>query len=125
MTESIVNMYACNKATNNSKKYMNSVKGTAIAAPAQFIMKIKPISDRIIIEPATILANNLIKSANGFVNKPINSTTIIIGSTKAGMPCGTSPLRYPNTPFFFIPLICIIPKVTSASPVVTLIFFVG
>lgn len=125
MVDSIVNIYACKSATKISRQYMKSAKGIAITAPAHFIMKINPINDKTIIEPAVMFANNLINSAKGFVNKPINSTTIIIGSTNAGTPCGTSPLKYPKTPFFFIPIIWVVKNVISASPVVTFIFFVG
>lgn len=125
MAESIVNIYACNKATKISRQSMNNANGTAITTPAHFIMNIKPINDKIIIVPAVIFANNLISSANGFVNNPINSTTIIIGKTNTGTPCGTSPLKYPKNPFFFIPIIWVVKKVISASPVVTLMFLVG
>lgn len=125
MHDSIVKIYACKSATNISRQYINRANGTAITAPAQFIMKINPINDNTIIEPAVMFANNLIRSANGFVNNPINSTTIIIGRTNTGTPCGISPFKYPNTPFFFIPIICVVVNVTKASPVVTFIFFVG
>ena len=72
---------------------MNKANGTAITEPAYSITKINPISENMIIDPAVILANNLISSENGFVNKPMNSTTTIIGSTKTGTPGGTNPLK--------------------------------
>ena len=48
--------------------------------------------------PAVILAKSLIARANGFVNNPNISTTIIIGKRNTGIPCGIKPLKYPKTP---------------------------
>lgn len=97
-TDSIVKIYACKSAMKISIIYINNANGTAITAPAYCIMNIRPINEKIMIEPAVIFANNLISRENGFVNKPINSTTTIIGSTKTGTPGGTRPLTYPPNP---------------------------
>ena len=66
---------------------MNNENAIDIGETATLLnTNIKQSKDKIITCPAVILANRRMQSANGFVNKPMNSTTIIIGNNAVGIP---------------------------------------
>jgi hypothetical protein len=88
-----VKIYAWMNATSISRRFIKIANPIEIGATRTLLKtKIKPISDKITICPAVILANKRTVKANAFANKPRNSTMNIIGATKPGTPCGTSPL---------------------------------
>ena len=88
------------------------------ATERELKIKIRQIRLSTIICPAVILANNLIISANGFENKPIISTGIIIGKSHKGTP-GAAKICLQ---YVLLPLNCVIRNVQVAITKVTAIF---
>ena len=117
MDDSNEKIYACKKATNNSNKLIMTAIGTAATEMLILpILIIIPKIASIIACPAVMFANNLTDNANGLVNKPINSTGIIMGSNHNGTP-GVAKICLQKSLF---PKNRYVKKVMSASPNVTL-----
>src|SRR5664279_3417011 len=116
--ESNVKIYACRNATRTSRQSINITNNTDTgASTSEPNINIRDIRLRLTKWPATIFANNLIISANGFVNKPIISTGIIIGNSQNGTPgVAKTCLQY-----ILLPLNCITINVQAARTNVTAI----
>lgn len=112
-------MYACKKATNNSKHDINRVIGTDNPDQARLpLTKIIPTNDTTIMWPAVMFANKRINSAAGLINIPANSIGIRIGYKATGTPGGEK-ICFQNP--FFENSICTI-RVNSANTIVKEIF---
>ena len=82
-------MYACKKATNNSKHDINNVIGTDSPDQAKLsLTKIIPTRETMIMCPAVIFANKRINKAAGLIKIPANSIGISIGYNATGTPGG-------------------------------------
>ena len=85
--ESIVNRYACKKATKSSNTEMNKAIGTDnIPHAALLLIKMMDTNAKMIMCPAVIFANKRTIKAKGFVKIPMNSIGIIIGNKAIGTP---------------------------------------
>ena len=112
-------MYACKKATNNSKHDINSVIGTDKPDQARLpLTKIIPTKDTTIICPAVMFANKRINNAAGLINIPANSIGIRMGYKATGTP-GWEKICFQNP--FFENSICTI-NVNNAKTIVKEIF---
>lgn len=94
--ESIVNTYACTKATMHSKQFMNTSitpLSTVIQEPMAMltciVMNMMDTKAKIMACPAIMFAKRRIINANGLVSTPNNSITGIMG-TGAFKNIGTS-----------------------------------
>ena len=87
--ESMVKIYACKNATNNSSVEINNAMGTDNADQAMLsFIKMIEIKDITIICPAVRFANKRINKAAGLIKIPAISIGIKIGYKAIGTPGG-------------------------------------
>ena len=87
--ESMVKIYACKKATSNSKVEINKAIGTDNPDHARLsFTKIIEIKDITIMCPAVMLANKRINNAAGLIKIPAISIGTKIGYKAKGTPGG-------------------------------------
>ena len=87
--ESMVKIYACKKATSNSKVEINKAIGTDNPDHARLsFTKIIEIKDITIMWPAVMLANKRINNAAGLIKIPAISIGTNIGYKAKGTPGG-------------------------------------